>query len=157
MRKSCSLSDRVFSRSQVVGSESSVIGWVVGAIASVGKGTIEGVGQAFARTDIYSNSYKKIPRPNAIAITTTYSGRLTAQLTFRPERSAHLVKVNPQRFNSSCFTTLAGSNPISIVTAQEPEVRRRSISQERNVDEKVSEEPIQTDTDLINRIKYPKE
>jgi hypothetical protein len=39
-----SLCDRVFGGSGVVSVESSVIGWVVVAIASVGKAEVEGVG-----------------------------------------------------------------------------------------------------------------
>jgi hypothetical protein len=75
---------------------------------------------------------KKSSRPDAIAITTAYLGRFTAQLTSRPERSVHLIKVNPQRFNSSCFTTLAGSNPISRAKSEVLNSHPRSDALSRN-------------------------
>ncbi len=71
-------------------------------------------------------------RLNAIAITTTYLGRLTAQLTSRPERSAHFVKTNPHRLNSSCFTTLAGSNPTSKAKSEVLKSHPRSDARSRN-------------------------
>jgi hypothetical protein len=53
-----------------------------------------------------------------ISTTANYFRRFTAQLTSRPERLLHLVKVKPQRCKASCFTTLAGSNPINIAKSE---------------------------------------